>query len=233
MKILILVAYLLCCSKIFAQKNFEGRIIYNMYPAEDSLNKKKMIVYLKENKIFIEYPVKDFSKPNSLYDFNEGRAYMFVGDSIVTYLKLARNIFPFAGSERNSTNMFLKIAGRPCYKRSSIINAPMNNYFDKIENWFTNEIFFKVNDSFNFIVPPVLFFSGVSISLKTNIILNRNNAPRSNDIIVEAVEIVEENIPASKFEIGKYKRIISLEAYSKELLEKFKAIDGELKNKNR
>lgn len=107
----------------------------------------------------------------------------------------------------------------------------MNTSFTMVQNWFTDKIFFKVIDSANFATPPLFFFNENSISLRTKIILNKQMMPEHNEIIVEAIKISEENIDDSRFKIPDYKRVLTVEAYSKEILEKLKAVNSELNNK--
>jgi hypothetical protein len=108
----------------------------------------------------------------------------------------------------------------------------MNNYFENVENWFSDKILFKVNDTASFIIPPLVFFDDKSISLKTKITFKKEGIPDAKNIILEALEIKEESIPDSKFEIPEYRRIVSLQEYSKELMEKFKIIDADLQKSN-
>jgi hypothetical protein len=115
MKKIILSGFLVYSFPIFAQKNFEGKITYASYSPDDTSVRKNMVVYLKGDKMLIDggEETKDSKSLHSLYDFGKGVSYSFSIDSIALYTKLTKNIFPYSGSESDSTT----ICGYLCYKK--------------------------------------------------------------------------------------------------------------------
>lgn len=113
----LMVFFVLCTFQVFAQKNFEGKITYSLYPIDDSAQKRTMVIYLKADKIFLENSSNNFYTTNSLFDFRLARRYDFVEDSVVTYCKLQRNIFPYVKMEADTINAFITIAGYRCKKK--------------------------------------------------------------------------------------------------------------------
>jgi hypothetical protein len=221
--LIVAVSLLLIRNTLIAQKNFEGKIVYRLTSASDNSKSIEQVLYLKEDKIFIDFGNKA-EAPNSLYDFTRGIEYKFVDDSTVVTNKLTLNILPYSSKAETGADSVIEIQNYICHKKVSVIMAPMNQYFKSIENWFPENITFKTNLKANFVTPPVVYFNGQTISLKTKIRFTGDDI----DTDIEAVDIKQIDIPDSVFTLPVTRKIMSITQYSSMLLEKFKSIDKSL-----
>ncbi|MES2849230.1 MAG: hypothetical protein V4685_09245 [Bacteroidota bacterium] len=214
------------CTVASAQKNFEGKITFRLISMKDNSRSKEQIVYLKGDKVFIDFGNKTES-PNALYDFAKGIEYKFMDDSIAVTTKLSFNLFPYSSTAETGTDSVIEIQKNTCHKKSSVIMPPMNQYFKSVENWFPVNIVFKTNAKSNFVTPPLIYFNEQTISLKTRIRFTEK-AEEQIDLDIEATEIKEMPLSDSIFTIPAAFKTMSLTEYSSMIIEKFKSIDNSL-----
>ncbi len=208
-----------------AQKNFEGRIVFKISSPNDTSKMKYHVAYFKEGMVFIDFEVQNKTQ-NTLYDFVKGNEYKLVGDSIAVSTKLIANIFPYS-VDSVKTDTLINIDKYTCHRKPSIVLPPMNQYFKSIENWFPEGLVFETNPKANFVTPPLLYFNGKTVALKTKIRFSEK-VEGNIDIDIEAIAVEQIIVPDAKFEIPSHMKIMSAAAYSSMLMERFKEIDSSL-----
>lgn len=222
------------CVNIFAQKNFEGEIIYKNVSKFNSKKNDLIKVFLKSNKMLVSNEFKDNEEPiYTLYDFEKGKSFVTIpNDSVVIIAALMESPFKeiIDSSKRNEI-----ILGYNCLSTSYKVYAPMSNYISSIDVFFSNKLLFVVPKNMRLITPPFIFFNDSCISI--GVIMKTNKMSESDlkniDLEYKAITIQEKILDDTLFDIPKYFKEKSAIEYSKEIMERFNKVSEDFGNTNK
>jgi hypothetical protein len=232
-KSILAVLMIMFCGDIFAQKNFEGEIIYENVSKFNSSKNGSIKVFLKGDKMLVSNEFKENEEPiYTLYDFEKGKSFITIpSDSIVITTALMESPFKeiLDSSKRNEV-----ILGYNCLSASYKAYAPMSNYISNIEVFFSNKLLFIVPKNMRFITPPFIFFNDSCISIYAKI--KANKIPefdlKNIDLEYKATKIKEKILDETLFDIPNYLKETSAIEYSNEIMRKFKHVSEDLDKSN-
>jgi hypothetical protein len=224
-----IVLMIIFCVNTFAQKNFEGEIIYKNVSKFDTSKNGIVKVFLKGKKMLTSNEFKENEEPiYTLYDFEKGKSFSPIPtDSIVIFSLLMQSPFNEIIDSSKSNELIL---GYHCLKMTYKISMPMNTYFSSIDALFSDKILFNVPLNMRSIYPFFILFHDSSTSLDVKIKVNKLPESNNKDVELEykAISVNNSLLNDSIFEIPKYLKEISTLEYSKLLIEKVSKISKDL-----
>jgi hypothetical protein len=233
-KSILAVLMIMLCGNIFAQKSFEGEIIYKNVSKFDTSKNGIIRVFLKGNKMLVSNEIKSNDIPTyTLYDFEKGKSFITIqSDTVVITNALMESPFK---EIIDSTKNGEFILGYNCLTTSYKVDAPMSNYISSIDAFFSNKILFRVPVNMRFITPPFIFFNDSCISVGVKMKSNKMPGADLKNIELEykAFVIQERILDETLFEIPKYMKEKSAIEYSEDLMERFNKVTEDLGSTNK
>jgi hypothetical protein len=218
-----LVLFLILICKCFAQKSFEGHIVYETYFKAKDSSAKFMDVFFKDEKICITLATdskKSYKPTVFIYEFKKGISYdINIEARIILSDSLKKKYLASPFTYDSITNSSKEIKEFNCIKYNVLKVSERNPYLKNISSWFATDLKFPVQDSFRFI-QPFFFLNGRTFSLETEIVMAGQN--QINDTIsIRAVTIENKNIDDSIFQLDKSYVIKDVNEFQKEMMLKF------------
>jgi hypothetical protein len=204
-KVLGLMIFLIVITNVFAQKNFEGEIIYKNVSKFDTSKNGIIKVFFKGNKMLISNEIKKNDLTiYTLYDFEKRHSYISIpSDSDVMRTEIMESpLIKLKDTISNSEN----ILGYNCIK--STFKAPIysKDYISDINAFFSDKLKFKIPFDNKFITPLafVFFNNNISLGIKFKAINMRDLNLKNVEIEYKVISIEEKILDKTLFEIPCY-----------------------------
>src|SRR5436190_12887188 len=131
-----------CC---FAQQNFEGHVVYDIYSKLIDSSSKFMDVYFKDNLVRLSMtknPKKTYKPTEFIYDFKKGISYEInVEEQLILSDSLKKNTSLNPFNYDSISNLSKDVQGYKCVKFNNILKKmPSNHYLPNMSAWFPTEI---------------------------------------------------------------------------------------------